>query len=278
MAKPLEELTIMNDFLFSVVMRQEKYCIPLLETILNIKIRAIQYLGDQQTMQPSSPTAKSIRLDVYVEDENNTVYDIEVQTTDKRNLGKRSRYYQSMMDIMTLEKGAEYRDLRKSFVIFICNYDPFHSSRYVYTFRNRCDEEPQEILDDEATKIVINTKGTVGAISDELRAVIRYMDSGLVSNEYTEELDTEVKSVKSDEKVRMSYMLLQEAFAIQRQNAVYGDKVRLIRRKIRQLSVADMADMFEVSTENCISVIDTIKAHPDWNDERVAEEIDWDRQ
>ena len=46
MAKPIDELTIMNDFLFGVVMRQEKYCKPLLEYILKVKIRKIDYVKD----------------------------------------------------------------------------------------------------------------------------------------------------------------------------------------------------------------------------------------
>ena len=139
MAKPLQDLTLMNDFLFSVVMRQEQFCRPLLEYILKVKIRKIVYVGDQEAIQVGVPDAKSVRLDVYIEDDENTVYDLEVQTTDKRNLGKRTRYYQSMIDIRVLEKGQDYKRLKKSYVIFICNYDPYGKSRYVYNFRNRCE-------------------------------------------------------------------------------------------------------------------------------------------
>ena len=203
MATSLQDLTLMNDFIFSVVMQQEQFCKPLLEYILKVKIRKIDYVKDQETIESSVPTAKSVRLDVYVEDNEGTVYDLEVQTTNKRNLGKRTRYYQSMIDIRVLEKGQDYKKLKKSFVIFICNYDPFGKSRYIYTFRNRCDEDNGVLLEDDATKIIINTKGTIGDISDELKAVIQYLDSGVASTEYTKALDAEVESVKSDEKVRM---------------------------------------------------------------------------
>lgn len=276
MGKPIEELTLMNDFMFVEVMRQERYCKPLLEYILKVKIRAIEYIGYQETIQPPSPAAKSIRLDVFVEDDQNTVYDIEVQTTNKYNLGKRTRYYQSMMDIMVLNRGAKYNELKKSFIIFICNYDPFHSSRYVYTFRTRCDEVPDEVLKDEATKIIINTKGTVGDISDDLKAVIQYLNSGIPSNEYTEELDAEVQSVKANEKVRMSYMLYQEALAMADQYGRYKSKVELIRYNMNEFSSSDLAKIMRVSLDICKSVIETIQSHPDWNDEQVAEEIYWE--
>lgn len=275
MAKPLRELTIMNNFLFGVVMRQEQFCKPLLEYILGFKIKKIVYSGEQEFIESAVPEAKSIRLDVYVEDEGGTVYDLEVQTTDKRNLGKRTRYYQSMIDIRALEKGQDYKKLKNSYVIFICNYDPYGRSRYIYTFRNRCDEEPDIALSDDAVKIMINTKGTKGEISDELKAVIQYMDTGVASDEYTRALDAEVESVKSDEKVRMRYMLLAEAFARERSIGEYKRIVRQIRRKMDTVSTEEMADMFDISTEDCENAVKAIKAHPDWDDVQIAEEIDW---
>ena len=267
----------MNDFLFSVVMRQEKYCKPLLEYILNVKIKSLKYIGEQKTIQAAVPTAKSIRLDVFVEDETDSVYDLEVQTTNRHNLGKRSRYYQSVMDVRVMEKGGDYDKLKKSFIIFICSFDPFKSSRYIYTFTTQCVEAPGADFEDEATKIVINTKGTVGDISEELKAVIKYMDSGIVSNSYTESLDAEVRSVKTDAKVQVSYMLLQEAFAQREALAVNTNNVMLIRRNMNHMGIADLSRILFVSADNCKSVIDTINAHPDWDDERVAEEIVWDK-
>ena len=276
MAMSLQDLTLMNDFMFSVVMQQEQFCKPLLEYILKVKIRKIEYVKEQETIESSVPTAKSVRLDVYVEDEEGAVYDLEVQTTNKRNLGKRPRYYQSMIDIRVLEKGQDYKKLKKSFVIFICNYDPFGKSRYIYTFRNRCDEDNGILLEDEATKIIINTKGTIGDISEDLKAVIRYLDTGVASTEYTRALDAEVESVKSDEKVRMQYMLLVEAYARERSMGRYVTLVSQIRNAIGEFNSKQMARYFKAREKECIATIECIKAHPDWDDERVAEEIDWE--
>ena len=273
----IDELTIMNDVVFGVVMRQEKYCKPLLEFILGIKIKKIVYENDQETISAPVIKAKSIRLDVYVEDNAGTVYDIEVQTTNKYNVGKRTRYYQSMIDVRVLDKGEDYRKLKKSFVIFICNYDPFGKSRLIYTFRNRCDEDYSIILPDEASKIIINTKGTIGDISDELRAVIQYMDSGSATTEYTKSLDEEVATVKADEKFRRQYMLLMEAYAMREETGKHMTVVSQIRKSLKRnrFSTQEMADYFDVSEQDCSAVLDCIREHPDWNDRRVAEEIDW---
>ena len=276
MTKPIEELTIMNDFLFGVIMRQEQFCKPLLEYILKVKIRKIVYIREQESLKAGVPKDKSIRMDVYIEDDAGTVYDLEVQTTNKRNLGKRTRYYQSMIDTRVLEKGQDYNLLKKSFVIFICNHNPFGKSRYIYTFRNRCDEDFDVLLKDEATKIIINTKGTVGTIGDDLKAVIRYMDTGIASTEYTKALDAEVESIKSDEKVRMQYMLMMEAFAHERSMGKYIHLISLIRNAIGDFTTKQMAKIFKVSEKFCKDAVKCIQTHPDWDDEQIAEQIDWE--
>ena len=61
-------------------MRQEKYCKPLLEFILSVKIKKLVYTNDQETISSDVLPAKNIRLDVYVEDNAGTICDIEVQT------------------------------------------------------------------------------------------------------------------------------------------------------------------------------------------------------
>ena len=86
---------------------------------------------------------KSVRFDIYVEDGNNTVYNIEMQTTENRNLPKRTRYYQGMIDLNILEKGENYKDLKRSFVIFVCTFDLFGERRHIYTFENRCLQNPE---------------------------------------------------------------------------------------------------------------------------------------
>ena len=185
------------------------------------------------------------------------------------------RYYQSMIDIRALEKGQDYRKLKKSIIIFICNFDPFEKSRLMYTFKNLCTEEPETVLKDEATKIVINTKGSIGDISKDLSAVIRYMDSDETSTDYTKDLDAEVQSVKADEKVRKQYMLLMEAYARERNMGKYEVIVSQIRNAIDEFTTQQMSKYFRVQEKDCAAVIEYIQTHPDWNDEQIAEQIDW---
>ena len=75
MSKKYEELGITDAFMFAKVMSNKEICKPVLEQILNIKIRDIEYLDYEETIQ-IAPGSKSIRLDIYVEDDNNTVFNL----------------------------------------------------------------------------------------------------------------------------------------------------------------------------------------------------------
>ena len=53
MEKAFEELQIKDDFMFSVIMRNPKFCKPFLERILGIKISRIEYPKSQETIDSS---------------------------------------------------------------------------------------------------------------------------------------------------------------------------------------------------------------------------------
>ena len=71
-------------------------------------------------------------------------------------------------------------------------------------------------------------------------------------------------------------MLLAEAFANERVMGKYEDKVSLIRNSLNKFDVQEMADVFQVSENDCVAVINCINEHPDWDNERIAEEIYWE--
>lgn len=158
--KGLEERSIKDNFVFGAVMQNPRKCKSLLECILGIKIRKIKYPELEKTIDKAIGS-KSVRLDVYVEDEFDTIYNIEIQATNRKNLPKRSRYYQGIIDINIIDKGDDYKKLKKSYVIFICDYDEFGKGRHIYTFENMCLEEPGLRLGDDTVKIILNTKGTM---------------------------------------------------------------------------------------------------------------------
>ena len=205
--KPLEELTLMDDYMFGTVMSDKINLKPLLESILNITIVDVDFVEPQKT-EKEGHLSHGIRMDLYVEDDSGRIFNVEIQTSDKRNLPKRMRYYQSVIDVDILSPGDNYNDLKQSYVIFICNYDTHSQGRYLYMFENRCIQDTDLVFGDQTMKVIVNTKGSVGEINNELKELLDYLDSGIITGEYTRQLEDAVKLVKASEERRHEYMVM----------------------------------------------------------------------
>ncbi len=202
-----ENLKISNDFMFAKVMRNTELCKGMLERLLDIQIDHIEYPEEQKAINISKDS-KSVRLDVYLKDEKGTVYNIEIQTSNKRNLSKRTRYYTGMIDLNAIEKGADYSELPQSFVIFICTFDAFGRERWRYTFENMCREDHDILLEDGTTKIFFNTTGTKGNISKETRNILKFIENNTPEDDFTERLAQEVRKIKENKEWQVEYMTL----------------------------------------------------------------------
>ena len=208
MSKKYEELDFTDDFFFcKILIKNKQLCKELLELILQIKIQKIVFSAEQKPIEITAD-GKGVRLDVYVEDDANTVYDIEMQPTVKNNLPKRSRYYQGMIDLNLIERGANYKELKKSFIIFICLSDPFDKGLHVYTFENFCRECPELKLGDETSKVFINASGTANDVSKEMKAFLDYFQGKGIKSDFVRRIDDEVKQARVHEEWKVEYMSL----------------------------------------------------------------------
>lgn len=205
--KRWEDLELKDDFMFAKVMRDPKLCREMLERLLEIEISDIEYPEEQKTIDLSYDS-RSVRLDLYVKDDKSTVYNVEIQTVNTRELPKRSRYYQGMIDLNLIEKGEPYRKLNKSYVIFICTFDPFGEDFYRYTFENICREKKDLTLNDEAVKLFFNTAGTRGNVSPETKAFLKYVGGIPSEDAYVKKLQSKIEAAKSNEEWRREYMTL----------------------------------------------------------------------
>ena len=185
---PIDEVDITNEFLFAYVMRDPELCRELLEYLLpGRKIHHVKYLSEDgeemaDSVQPESQKAlaeafdkRGVRLDVYLDD-GTSIFNVEMQVAPERALPQRARLYQAHMDIHQLDRGHHFDELKPSFVIFICKFDPFGKGLYRYTFENVCQEDAELSLRDEAYKLFFNTTGTEGDISEHLRSLLEYMN------------------------------------------------------------------------------------------------------
>ncbi|AGF57783.1 putative transposase/invertase (TIGR01784 family) [Clostridium saccharoperbutylacetonicum] len=219
MNKTLKELNLEDDFLFAKVMSDKEICKELLEKILEVEIEKVEMIQEQKAIDLLLES-KGIRLDVYVKDENNTIYNVEMQRGKHKNLAKRLRYYQGSIDLDLISKGEDYRKLTKSYIIFICTFDLFSKGRHKYAFRNICLEDNSIELNDEAEKIILNTKGFMKDLSEELLEFLAYVEDSrdeVVKNfngNLVKSIHERVKEVKNDVSMEVEFMhLLKECEA-----------------------------------------------------------------
>ena len=190
----LENLTIKDNFLFGAVMMNEDNCKGLLERALDIKIDYVRVSREKSIVY--HPEYKGVRLDVYAKDEAQTCYNIEMQVTKKKALGKRSRYYQSQMDMEMLLAGSEYEMLPSSYVIFICDFDPFGDCRHI-VFLSTCGENDEEV-------------------PKELITFLKFVKADLKDSQtdfhdsYIRQLQEFIARVKSSREMEERFMVLEE--------------------------------------------------------------------
>ena len=203
--KRYEELTFMDDFLFGKIMSDKDTCRRLLEIILHIDPDTEIADPVSQSSLRVAPDSKSVIVDVRTHDRLND-YDLEAQKQLHPNLPKRARYYQAMMDIDFLSPGREYIDLRNNYIVFICLHDLFHRGLPVYTFRNRCDEDPAVGLGDGTTKIFLNASECDTIKDKELRAFMEYVKTGQADTPYTESISRMVRDAQETPYWKREYM------------------------------------------------------------------------
>lgn len=147
-----QDATIQDNFIFSKTLEMNpELCRRLIELILNIRVKNISYPEREKVIE-NRTDSKGIRLDMYVEDNQNCSFDLEMQIANSDNIAKRMRYYQGLIDGDKLKRGQHYSTLGESYIIFICPFDRFKQGRHIYTFRESCDQDYNLKLNDGAVK------------------------------------------------------------------------------------------------------------------------------
>ena len=217
-----DAITIKNNFLFQETLRNKSLCKQLLERVLHIQVKTIRYMETEKTMK-AQLTSKNTRLDVYVEDKDGNVADIEMQTTDTksvinyderdektiiRELPLRTRYYQNIIGTNMLRKGMHYRELKKAYVIFICTFDPFGAGLPVYHFTYRCKENGNLQMGDLTENIFLNVKAADKTDDEELAAFLRCVNGQRATTSFTRMLDKEATRIRNNDDWRLKAMTL----------------------------------------------------------------------
>lgn len=176
--------------------------------------------------------------------------------TSNSNLPKRSRYYQSIIDLDLLGKGMKYDKLRKSYVIFICMFDLFGKGLPVYTFKYKCVEDSKLELGDDTTKVFVNPYGNSKKLSAGLKSFFEYLKEGIAQSAFTKKLDSEVERVREDDRLRIEYMSL---FAALDDKIEEGELLHLIKTVYKKMLKGRANEQIADEVEETVGVVERIK-------------------
>ena len=210
--------SLSNNFIFCRVMSENlDLCKDFLEMLLNIQIERLELSQAEKTIDVDF-LSKGVRFDVYVKDGTGRCFDIEMQTTDRKNLPKRARYYQGILDISNLNQGFDYEELHESYIIFLCLDDVFKKGLPIYTFRNVCEEDGKTPLNDGTIKVFCNARKYDKMPTERLRTFFRYLlENKADSSGFAKSLEEKVMRAKiPTEQWRAQMTVEQEIYFIKK--------------------------------------------------------------
>ena len=211
--KKLQDLNLMDRFLFSEVIESVEAYKIILEIILE---REINFKGEPiaENEKRKELLGKIARLDVCAIGDDTRVYNAEVQKENENNMHKRMRYYGALMTSKLLPEGTiDYNRLSDLCMIVIAGFDMGGEGKYRYTVRRMYEGYPDKEVYDGEVIIYLNTKGKdLEGVSSELIAMLEYFeettDDKALSSGYERiiRLNEIVSSIKANDEIGVNYM------------------------------------------------------------------------
>jgi len=260
--KTLQELTLLDKFLFDEVVEDKETYEALLRIILGDD--ELKLLTEAQTEKElrTATWLRTIRVDVYAMDDKATIYNTEMQKEKRNDLVKRTRYYQALIDSTLLEPGEiNFNNIKNTTIIMIMPFDLFGLGKYVYTFEEVCREYPELSLNDGAKRIFINTHGkNTEDVSPEFVALMKFIEYNKgeeIINQSSPNLDrimNRVSQVKANEEVGVKYMQRWEEEAIIRHEGL-EEGLEKGRERTTILNIKNLMKNMKLTAEQAMEAL-----------------------
>ena len=113
---------------------------------------------------------------------------------------------------------AKYPELNRSYVIYICRFNLFPDIGFhKYSFLNLCREDPRIELGDETEKIYLCAAGSADDVSENMKAFLGFVATGIPEDSFTNNLHSVVEEAKYHKRWRQEYMTLLEHYELERE-------------------------------------------------------------
>ena len=152
----IDNLTLFDDVLMSKVFDENIEAAKLLlRLILERDDIEVLWVKGQEELKNPVVGGRNIRLDIRAVLGDGRQVNVEVQRKRKGSHVRRARFHSSMLDSRMLKKNEKFRNLKDSYVIFICEHDKFGKGLPVYHV-DRYIRETGELFEDGSHIIYVN--------------------------------------------------------------------------------------------------------------------------
>lgn len=217
----LKKIKITDNIMFTSVFMNIEIIKKFLQDILNLTINEIVFKQKEKVIDDIGD-ARGVRLDVYAIDDNDNIYDIEIQLrNDNDDLPERFRYYQGMIDKEVLIKGDNFKALKTTYIIFICMFNPFKdldADDVIYHIKSQFITSKNKIydFDDRSYKIIINTTGNLNLQNDNIKSFVQLLKDGYKSemkSNLSSMIENEMTKLINNRKWSDNYMTVMQEYA-----------------------------------------------------------------
>lgn len=217
-AEKWEKAGIGNDLIFAHVMSNQELFLGLMQRIFpELHLVSVKEHTIQKT-EYGTLASKGVRFDVYSEIDGRC-FDVEMQMQQEGDERKRTRYYQSMMDVQSLRAGNPYDELPDSYIVMIGRFDLFGHGRHIYRFKNIELHDHALELQDGTMKVFLSSTGTADDIPQDLKNFLKMVNGMAPADEFCRSIEREVQRIKQDAMVKEHFMDLEDKLRHERKRA-----------------------------------------------------------
>ncbi len=240
---------LLSDTFAAIALEDVDACQYVVRKILGMEdLRVTQVKGQYRLL---NMTAKDAILDVYAEDGDGRLINIEIQRRDTVDHARRIRYYSSMLDKSALDKGAAYNELPDVYIIYISEPDLWHTGKPMCRVEKRLSGSALP-YDDGNHVIFVNAAVDDGSETAKLMQYFKTADPNDMSQGA---LSQRVRYLKQEQGGYETMCdAANEIFVMGREEGREEGEQRKARETAyklhgRGMSVPDIAEILEVSQE-----------------------------
>lgn len=152
--------------------------------------------------------------------------------------------------------GCDYAELPNSYVIFICDFDPYGERRYMYTFENRCVQNTTLSMQDGGRTIFLSTLGNnPKEVPKKLVSFLKFVRADLkesmevFEDDYIRRLQQSIQDIKVSREMETRYMTLEQLIKDERKEAKLEGKLEGKLEAKKESVLELLAELGKVSNE-----------------------------